>query len=384
VRPTFAPLRRRSGPRSLHLLTVGAVAAVPGSAEAQLRWVDLVVTAGVSGEGYEGNLASATVPIIDSTDRAQAAVGEFGLQGRVMLLERPTSTILADLDLGIRQFAATGFEVRDYAPREAAGRASLFYRQRLGGFGTMELNGSFQTRSVEDRPPMPLFLQPGYQRLNGRARYILPSLQGVQFDVSGGVERSDYEAPRLFTQVDLLDRNALSVELGARWGVGLDVRFYTAFRETEYGSQPSFDPEQPFRRDRTITIGGQWTWTATVGGSVSVEGVVNRSNSRRPEYDAFVLRAELGAPLPLWDLSANVYGVFTGKSYVYSLPFARLVAGEEAENASLLYLELSRPVVLNLDAALRGGWTKAETEIGESYYERYGVSFVLRYRPILR
>ena len=33
-------------------------------------------------------------------------------------------------------------------------------------------------------------------------------------------------------------------------------------------------------------------------------------------------------------------------------------------------------------AQVRFGWTRAETDIGGSFYERYGVSFFINYRPL--
>lgn len=365
------------------LVALAAPAVAPAPLAAQLRWIDLVVSAGASGEGYQGNLSSATVPVVDSTDHARAAVGDLGVQGALVLLERPTSLIQTDFDLGVRQFAATGFQVRDYSPREWAGALNLLYRQRLGAAGTAVLEGGYQGRSVDDRPPMPLFLQPAYHRFRGGLRYHLPPVEGVQFDFSGRLEHWDYRPPRGVTQIDLLDRDVRELELGARWGVGLDVRFFAALRQSEFPRQGSFDPDDPYRRDRTIRVGAEWNWVAMVAGSVGLEGIVNRSNSRRPEYDAFALRAELFAPLP-WGMSANLYGVLTGKTYVFSTPFARLVPGEEAEAASVLYVELARELAPNLASAVRFGWTRAETEIGESYYERQGVSLLLRYRPTWR
>jgi hypothetical protein len=59
----------------------------------------------------------------------------------------------------------------------------------------------------------------------------------------------------------------------------------------------------------------------------------------------------------------------------------RLVPGEEADNASLLYIDLTRPLAPNLTASVRFGWTRAETDIGDSYYRRSGLSFFLNYRP---
>jgi hypothetical protein len=61
--------------------------------------------------------------------------------------------------------------------------------------------------------------------------------------------------------------------------------------------------------------------------------------------------------------------------------FAQLVPGEEADNASVIYVEATRPLLLNLDGAVRFRWTRAETDIGNSYFERFGASFLFRYRP---
>ena len=73
--------------------------------------------------------------------------------------------------------------------------------------------------------------------------------------------------------------------------------------------------------------------------------------------------------------------VATDKSYLFETEFVRLVPGEEVDNASQAYLTLSRPLAINLDAALQLGWTRAETDVGEQYYERYGMTVLFRYRP---
>jgi hypothetical protein len=36
---------------------------------------------------------------------------------------------------------------------------------------------------------------------------------------------------------------------------------------------------------------------------------------------------------------------------------------------------------MNLDGAIRFGWTRAETDIGDSYFQRFGATFLFRYRP---
>jgi hypothetical protein len=111
-----------------------------------------------------------------------------------------------------------------------------------------------------------------------------------------------------------------------------------------------------------------------------VEGTVNRSNSSRPEYDALRVSAVASIPVP-HDLILNFYADLTDKRYVTKTDFARLVPGEEADNASVIYLELVRPIMVNLNAAVRLGWNRAETDIGGSYFERYGLTVLLRYRP---
>ena len=65
------------------------------------------------------------------------------------------------------------------------------------------------------------------------------------------------------------------------------------------------------------------------------------------------------------------------------VPFSRLVPGEEADNASTVFVEVDRPVASNLSTATRFGWTRAETDIGRAYYSRFGVTFLMRYRPSL-
>jgi hypothetical protein len=86
------------------------------------------------------------------------------------------------------------------------------------------------------------------------------------------------------------------------------------------------------------------------------------------------------APLPR-GLNLNLYALLTTKDYVHQTEFARLVPGEEADNASTVYLELARPLMVNLDGAVRFGWNRAETDIGDSYFERFGTTVLFRYRP---
>lgn len=227
---------------------------------------------------------------------------------------------------------------------------------------------------------MPLFLQPGYTTLQGSIAVLTRPFDGAAFDAEVDLERADYRALKLLPQLDLLDRTSSGIEAGARWGGASTVRFYGGFRWTDYSRQGSFDPEDPFRRDHTARVGLEWAYEGHVVAQVGVDGTVNRSNSNRPEYDAVSARGVLTAPLPN-QFSLNLYALFTAKSYVHDTDFARLVPGEEADNASLAYLQLSRPISTSLDGAFRLAWTRAETDYGSAYYRRIGASVQFNYRP---
>lgn len=350
------------------------------SAGAQIRVRDLVVTLGGSVEGYTGDLLAVTVPFVDSTRNAVAVVGEVGLRGVVSLTRSRTRSLEFSFDGGMRQAAAMGFHLRDYAPREWVGRTSMGFTQSLGDWGSVSLRGDLRARAVRDRPPMPLFLQPGYSTMQASAGILTRAFDGVSFDATVDVERADYKAPESVPQLDLLDRTSSGVEVGARWGRGATMRIYGGFRWTEYGNQGSFEPGDPFRRDHTSRVGVEWTYVGDLFAQVGVDGTVNRSNSNRPEYDAVGVRALLTAPLP-GAFNLNLYALLTAKSYASETAFFRLVPGEEADNASIAYLQLGRPLAANLDGAFRLGWTRAETDIGSAYYRRFGASVQFNYRP---
>lgn len=372
-------IRRWTRAFVLALVTGASLTAAPAAAQVEVR--DLVVTGGVALEGYQGNLSAVTVPLVDSTDHAAAAVGQFGARGEVLLLSGDSRVLQLDFDTGLRQSAAAGFEVRDYAPREWVGTVELGYRQRIEGIGTLGLRARGKGRRVQDRPPMPLFIQPGYGALDGSVSMAFRPLHGVRFDVRLGAETSDYRALDLVPQLDLLDRRSVSGEVGAEWvGASSSLRIFGALRGTRYPHQGSFDPADPFRRDRSVRAGATWTLRSNVIAQLGLEGVLNRSNSDRPEYDAVSLQGLLSVPLPA-DFGLDFYGVLTSKSYIHTTDFARLVPGEEADNASIAYVSLTRPLAPNLDGSVRLGWTRAETDIGNSYFRRFGATFFLHYRP---
>jgi len=183
--------------------------------------------------------------------------------------------------------------------------------------------------------------------------------------------------------VDLLDRSAVGLVAGARWGSNRSsVRFFGGLRWSEYKRLSSNDPTDPFRRDRTVRTGIDWTHLGeSVFAQIGLEGTINRSNGNRPEYDALSASALVTTPLPK-QLTLNLFVLLTGKSYVHEIDFARLVPGEEADNASIAYVEVGRPIAPNLNGAVRVGWTRAEIDIGNAYYERVGISIRLNYRPM--
>ena len=360
------------------LLALAVAGAHPASAQITVR--DLVVTAGAAVEGYEGNLSSVTLPVVDSTDRVSAAVGEFGARGQILFLNNPARGFRVAFDGGLRQFAASGFELSDYAPREVVGRVDGIYRQSLGGLGSMHATLGYKGRNVVDRPPMPLFIQPGYGATTGALLFRFAEVEGISFDAEVLTEWADYQAHTLFPQLDLLDNNSTRVEVGGSWGAQWQVRFFGALRLTDFRRQGTNLPSDPFRRDKMVEAGALWTWSGPVVAQLGAAAIFNRSNSRRPEYDAFRMRANIGAMLP-YDLTASFYASLTGKRYKHDFEFVRLVPGEEADNGSVVYAALARPIAPTLDAQVRFGWTRAETDIGGAYYERMGLSFFINYRP---
>jgi hypothetical protein len=353
---------------------------LPSGMEAQVVWRNLVFTGGLSAEGYRGNLPAITVTAVDSTEKASAAVGELGFRGTVILLNRQDRTVSLQLDSGLRQFTAGGFKIRDYAPKELVGRLDLSYRQSAGSLGEFWFFGGLGGRRVTDRPPMPLFIQPGYGTVDGRVRFQLHPRNGVQYDAQLFGELADYGTSKVNPQLALLDRRVLGAEVGASWGTDWIIRAHVAFKASEYRNQGTFDPSDPLRRDKALNLGATWTYRSNFIAQLGAEGMLNRSNSDRPEYNAISFTAVVSVPMPR-QISLNFFADLTAKRYLTKTEYAQLVPGEEADNASVVYLEASRPLYLNLDGAVRLGWTRAETDIGEAYYERFGVSFLFRYRP---
>ncbi len=375
---------QRSCLRASVLLLAGLVI-LSQPTSAQVRVQDFVVTGGVTAEGYRGNFSAVTVPHVDSTDRAAAGVGEFGVRGTVLLHGSEFTQVRVRFDGGFRQFAAVGFQLRDYAPREWSGNVNLALRRMLPGGASLALETVYRGRGVSDRPPMPLFLQPGYDAFTGSARFTTRPLGDVRFDVAALGERSNYAAPASVPQLDLLDRSMVGVEVGAG-SVGVsNFRLFGAYRRYRYPQQGSGYDKDPFRRDHAFRAGTLWTLDLRAESGfflqLGADGTLNRSNSRRMEYDA--VRFTALASTSLWRKSAvSLYAALTNKRYLMPTKDVRLVPGEEADNASVVYIQLSRELAANLDGSFRFGLTRAETEIGGAYYRRFGGSFLLNFRPL--
>jgi hypothetical protein len=377
---TFGALHVKRVSPGLLLMTLFGALAFPTPAEGQLTWQDLVFTGGLSAEGYRGNLPAVTLTAVDSTEKASAAVGELGLRGSLVLLDQEDRTVTLQFDTGLRQFVAGGFKLSSYAPKELVGRIDLTYREQAGSLGEVLFYGGVSGRSVTNRPPMPLFIQPGFSTVDARVQLRLPPVGSVLYDAQLFGEMARYSSTEATPQLALLDRKAAGLEVGATWGPDWTVRGYAGFRYSEYENQGTFDPKDPLRRDKTFNLGGTWTLRSSVLAQIGVEGGLNRSNSSRPEYNALRVRGFVAVPIGR-DLNISFSADITAKDYLTDTGDALLIPGEEADNASVVYVEASRPLFLNLDGALRFGWTRAERNIGDEYYERFGGSLLFRYRP---
>ncbi len=377
--PGDSPPRRVRWTAALLSVAVALVTSTP--LQGQFAIDDFVVTGGASAEGYQGNLPAVGVPVRDSTEFASAAIGELSLSTDLSYRTQSNGTVRLGFDGGLRHFSAAGFELRDYSPREWVGTLDATYSRALSDRLGMVARVQARGRQIDDRPPMPLFLQPGYRA--GQLALELNALgpREVVYDLRVSADRSDFLAPKFAPQIRLLNRNVYRAEAGATLMGGASLlRLFLAGERSQYPKQSTFDVSDPERRDVTVHAGASWTHQGDYIVQVGLEGRANRSNSNRPEYDALTLSALLSASLPR-DVGFSVYGALTAKQYLHDSDFARLLPGDEANSASLAYVSLTRPLARNLDGAVRVGWTRAETEIGDAYFQRFGASFLLHFRP---
>ncbi len=361
---------------------------------AQARLTDLVFSGGLAVEQYRGGIPSVTLPVVDSVDEASAVSVEFG--ARAVLNTNPNGFdgLTLTVDGGVRQFDAYGFKLRDYAPRVSSGVLDAVFR-RTTNHGVLQFSGRAGGREVVDRTPTPLFLEPGYANYEGSALFQTREIGGTYWDASIEGGRSDYNAQDIVPQLDLLDRNKIGFRLGASQGrmwnaARMTMRFYGSFTEFRYPKQGTSYPPDPFRRDRAYQLGALWQYDGLessdgfespgITAEVGIRGTINRSNASRTEYNAVSMDAEVSTPLPA-DMRLNVTAVLTAKDYLTETEFIRLIPGEEADNASRVFVGVSKYLTDAINALLQVGWTRAETEIGDAYFERYSGRFLVHYRP---
>lgn len=352
----------------------------PGSAAAQVGLQNVVVSMGSSGNVYLGNLTTVNASLRDSAEKATAASAELSARGTLVLMERTNRSVLLSLNGDLRQTAALGFVTRDYAPTEWSGGALADYQQQLGG-ALLSATAGIEGRSLRDRPPMPLFMQPGYLKATGGALLRYPGQAGTSVDAQVRLRTIDYGAPPNFAQLDLLDSRAFGLEAGASRRRGESFhRVYLGLDAVSYAGQNGFDVRDPHRRDRTYRLGLSWQREARVFFRGNLEGIANRSNSRRPEYNTIRAETFVQVPLPGGYFLQALVNV-TNKHYIHETDFARLVPGEEADSRSEVWVGVSRQVAEGLDARLQLEWARAETDISNAYFRSYGLSLALDYRP---
>ena len=346
--------------------------------------------AGVAGEAWRGDFTAITVPQIDSTESAAAWIGEWSVNGIFTLLGREHNSLTATIDAGFRQFATGGFRLRNYAPREHSGRVTTRYEHDIAGgrSGRLIAQATARARGITDHPPMPLYLSPGYEIYRLTAGYGR-SVRGVNADLTVTGEEADYSAPALLPNLDLLDRSSVIVEAGG--GKRFDrtispegfpetysgFRFFGAYRYHSYPKQGL----GVLRADHAIGLGGTYELrTERLDVRATLDVTRNRSNSSRVEYNA----GRMDFEMQLWevweDFGLSLAATLARKRYIDPGQDA-LVPGEEADNESGIYAEITRSLGRRVDGAFRLGWQKVETNFTGAYYTRFGGGFFLRVRP---
>jgi hypothetical protein len=234
---------------------------------------------------------------------------------------------------------------------------------------------------------MPIYLSPGYEIYRVTAGYQR-SVRVLDADLTVTAKDADYTAPALLPNLDLLDRNSVIVEAGGsrkfyrspdpdEYSEYSGFRFFGAYRYHSYPKQGL----GVLRVDRAIGLGGTYELrTERFDLRVTLDGTRSRSNSRRVEYNAGRLEAEVQL-WALWEeMDLNLRGTLARKRYIDPGQHA-LVPGEEADNESSLYAEITRSLGRHVDGAFRLGWQRVETNFNGAYYTRFGGAFFLRVRP---
>lgn len=372
----------RAAARRKFLLVALVLVGRPGTLSGQVRVSDFVITAGLTGEAWWGDFSAIAVPQFDSTESARAAVGEWSARGAFNLLNGSGRRVHATLDGGIRQSAAMGFQLRNYAPREQSGRLSMVYTEELGP-GRLTANVTARSRRVIDHPPMPVYKTPGYDIYGVQAGYG-KSVRTMNFELKLAGERADYKPPPALDHLDFLDRNSLVVEaVGERvfYVDDDDPEYFWALRLSGAYGRHSYprQGEEILRVDNAMRLGTTFDLTMDrLEVTVTMNGTRSRSTSPRVEYNHGRLHVEAVWYWEKTDLSLT--GTLARKRYTRPTQYA-LVAGEEADNASIFHAEISRTLGSRIYGGFRLGWRKVETNFSGAYYTRFGGGFSLRVRP---
>jgi len=361
---------------------------IPSAVSGQSWLRDFVITAGLTGEAWWGDFSAIAVPEFDSTESVKAGVGEWSARGVFSLLSGARHSLEATLDGGIRQSAAQGFRMRNYAPREQSGRLTVTSRHVLGG-GVASAEATARSRRIIDHPPMPLYKTPGYDIYNVQAGYA-KSVRAINVDVKVVGEQADYKPPPQLNHLDLLDRNSVVVEAGGSRVFYLDgdsedyedprdyywtFRLFGSFGRHSYPRQG----DEVQRVDHAMRLGATFGLrTKQLEISTTMAGTRSRSTSPRVEYNHGRLHVQATW---LWDdTDLSLVGTLARKRYTQPTQDA-LVAGEEADNASVLYAEVARSLGMRVNGAFRIGWRKVETNFSGAFYTRFGGGFSLSVRP---
>ena len=372
------------------MLGVLALVLGTGTASGQVRLENVSITMGVGGEVYgsDGNFLAIAVPQVDSTDSALGASGDMGAAGTLILMAGNGRSLRTDFNFGMRQFWTNGFQARNYAPREHSGRVQANYLQRLGT-GALAIVPTLDSRHVADRPPLPLYLPPGYNAGAIVANYSRAI--GTDLALYGQLtgETKDYTAD--LPALDDLDRRSVSLEAGVQRVFRgrpetrdpeirdrSTLRFFGTYLHHSY-------PKQGLgllRRDNAERIGGEFTLdrrdTQGFRFELRAEGMRSRSNSRRVDYNAGRIEAE--GSLELGDnTQLDLQGLWAVKRYINQQDF--LIPGEEADNATIVFAQVTRFLPNGVRAGIGGGWRRAETNFSGAYYQRFSVSFSLTVSP---
>ena len=372
------------------MLGVLALLLGTGTASGQVRLENVSITMGVGGEMYgsDGNFLSIAVPQVDSTDSALGASGDMGAAGTLIFMADNGRSLITEFDFGMRQFWTGGFQARNYAPRELSGRVRANYSQHFGG-GTLAVIPSLDSRRIADRPPLPLYLAPGYSAGAVVANYSRAVATDLAFYGQLTGETKDYTAD--LPALDDLDRRSAGLEAGVQMFFRgrpetrdpeirdqSTLRFFGTYLHHSYPKQG----EGLLRRDNAARIGGEFTLDRrdTQGFQLALRahGTRSRSNSRRVDYNAGRIEVEGSVELGE-DTQLDLQGLWAVKRYINQQDF--LIPGEEADNATIVFAQVTRFLRDGVRAGIGGGWRRAETNFSGAYYQRFSMSFSLTVSP---